>query len=272
MQRLALMAGVPLKEAMAAPVKYATIKLSVEDLGLDDHAEAELVDLAWRAVETQDILTIEDVSVANFGKTIVFTPMLRDGEVSEQIAGAFRSAVFDFMSDPANLQEAAIGDPWTVHLEFRREGDTRTISSANYKLNAPDKERAKSYAVADFKKKGYTDVKAVRATPVKAVKEADVVDPQAQQAQSTASTAPLPQGLAEIAQKMGFETLDSRNSDGLDFKEVSVWAVREALVAAYQLGQQQGEAQATPAEMTPADTQPPGNPAARTSADHQQAA
>ena len=34
------------------------------------------------------------------------------------------------------------------------------------------------------------------------------------------------------------ETLETRNSDRLDFHEVSVWAVKSALMAAYQAGRQ----------------------------------
>lgn len=34
------------------------------------------------------------------------------------------------------------------------------------------------------------------------------------------------------------DTLETRNSDRLDFHEVSVWGVKSALIAAYQAGQQ----------------------------------
>ena len=34
------------------------------------------------------------------------------------------------------------------------------------------------------------------------------------------------------------ETLSTRNSDSLDFHEVSVWGVKSALMAAYEAGQQ----------------------------------
>jgi len=34
------------------------------------------------------------------------------------------------------------------------------------------------------------------------------------------------------------ETLATRNSDSLDFHEVSVWGVKSALMAAYEAGQQ----------------------------------
>ncbi|AUM00497.1 hypothetical protein DZA07_31355 [Pseudomonas aeruginosa] len=34
------------------------------------------------------------------------------------------------------------------------------------------------------------------------------------------------------------DTLETRNSDRLDFHEVSVWAVKSALMAAYQAGRQ----------------------------------
>jgi hypothetical protein len=43
--------------------------------------------------------------------------------------------------------------------------------------------------------------------------------------------------LQTIAHKfLGFTTLESRRSDSLDFKEVSVESVKKALEAAYQLG------------------------------------
>ena len=34
----------------------------------------------------------------------------------------------------------------------------------------------------------------------------------------------------------GIETLESRNSDGLDFHTVSVWALKRALKNAYEMG------------------------------------
>lgn len=34
------------------------------------------------------------------------------------------------------------------------------------------------------------------------------------------------------------ETLETRNSDRLDFQEVSVWGVKSALLAAYEAGRQ----------------------------------
>jgi hypothetical protein len=43
--------------------------------------------------------------------------------------------------------------------------------------------------------------------------------------------------LLEIAAKHFFlETLETRNSDGLDFHDVAVWAIRSALEAAYEAG------------------------------------
>lgn len=36
------------------------------------------------------------------------------------------------------------------------------------------------------------------------------------------------------------ETLETRNSDSLDFKDVSVWSVKAALEAAYSLGVMRG--------------------------------
>lgn len=51
------------------------------------------------------------------------------------------------------------------------------------------------------------------------------------------STQPLDALLTRIAQEHLFiETLETQNSDSLDFHDVSVWGVREALIAAYQAG------------------------------------
>ncbi|TNC93514.1 MAG: hypothetical protein FD119_3943 [Stygiobacter sp.] len=46
------------------------------------------------------------------------------------------------------------------------------------------------------------------------------------------------QALTEIAtQILNLETLDTRNSDRLDFHELSVWGIKAALEAAYTAGQ-----------------------------------
>jgi hypothetical protein len=51
----------------------------------------------------------------------------------------------------------------------------------------------------------------------------------------------LDQLLSQIArQHLGIETLETRNSDSLDFHDVAVWTLREALQAAYVAGVAQG--------------------------------
>lgn len=51
------------------------------------------------------------------------------------------------------------------------------------------------------------------------------------------TTQPLDVLLTRIAQEHLFiDTLETRNSDSLDFHDVSVWGVKEALIAAYQAG------------------------------------
>jgi hypothetical protein len=55
----------------------------------------------------------------------------------------------------------------------------------------------------------------------------------------TTKIKPAPDALLlEIAQKHfpSIETLETRNSDGLDFHDVAVWAIRSALEAAYAAG------------------------------------
>ena len=56
----------------------------------------------------------------------------------------------------------------------------------------------------------------------------------------TPKTKPVPDAhLLEIAQKHfpSIETLETRNSDGLDFHDVAVWSIRAALEAAFAAGQ-----------------------------------
>ncbi len=50
---------------------------------------------------------------------------------------------------------------------------------------------------------------------------------------------PLPPELQALATEyLGFETLETRNSDSLDFKEIAVWDVYTVLQRAFELGQQ----------------------------------
>lgn len=45
--------------------------------------------------------------------------------------------------------------------------------------------------------------------------------------------------IAKIAQEMlDIDTLETRNSDSLDFHEVSVWGIKSALEAAYKAGRE----------------------------------
>lgn len=51
----------------------------------------------------------------------------------------------------------------------------------------------------------------------------------------------LEQLLTQIAQdKLGIETLETRKSDSLDFHDVAVWCLREALEAAFNAGVEHG--------------------------------
>lgn len=51
----------------------------------------------------------------------------------------------------------------------------------------------------------------------------------------------LEQLLTQIAQsKLGIETLETRKSDSLDFHDVAVWCLRDALEAASNAGVEQG--------------------------------
>ncbi|MGD9692372.1 MAG: hypothetical protein AB7G17_13125 [Phycisphaerales bacterium] len=47
---------------------------------------------------------------------------------------------------------------------------------------------------------------------------------------------PIPAELLAIAERLGFPTLETRCSDALDFREVAVWMVRDALRHAYEAG------------------------------------
>ena len=61
-------------------------------------------------------------------------------------------------------------------------------------------------------------------------------------ATATKAAQQLDKLLAQIAlDHLFIETLQTRNSDRLDFHDVSVWAVQSALVAAYQAGLAAGQ-------------------------------
>jgi len=47
--------------------------------------------------------------------------------------------------------------------------------------------------------------------------------------------------LSVIAQKLGFQSLETRNHDYLDFRDIAVWQVKAALEAAYQAGLEAGK-------------------------------
>jgi hypothetical protein len=52
-------------------------------------------------------------------------------------------------------------------------------------------------------------------------------------------TPTLDEVLAAIArEKLGFTTLETRKSDSLDFRDVAVWSVKDALEAAYRAGRE----------------------------------
>lgn len=53
--------------------------------------------------------------------------------------------------------------------------------------------------------------------------------------------------LLQIAERHLFlETLDTRNTDSLDFHEHAIWAVRSALEAAFEAGRRAGPAKTQP--------------------------
>lgn len=54
--------------------------------------------------------------------------------------------------------------------------------------------------------------------------------------QAAKETAERDATIRQLAALIGFETLETRNSDSADFKEVAVWSLKEALEAAYAAG------------------------------------
>jgi len=67
---------------------------------------------------------------------------------------------------------------------------------------------------------------------------------------------PLAQLLARIPlDHLFIQTLATRNSDSLDFHDVSVWGVKSALVAAYQAGLAAGQSATSKATDHPAQQQ-----------------
>ena len=61
--------------------------------------------------------------------------------------------------------------------------------------------------------------------------------------------------LTLIAQKhLGIETLQTRNSDRLDFHDTAVWCIRDALEAAFKAGAELGASMPKPTESEIANT------------------
>ena len=53
----------------------------------------------------------------------------------------------------------------------------------------------------------------------------------------TAKQQQIDQLLTDIAKKhLNIETLETRNSDGLDFHNVAIWCIKDALKSAYEAG------------------------------------
>ncbi len=50
--------------------------------------------------------------------------------------------------------------------------------------------------------------------------------------------------IEKLAKELGFETLETRKSDRLDFKELAVWEIKKALDAAYEAGREAASAKA----------------------------
>ena len=56
--------------------------------------------------------------------------------------------------------------------------------------------------------------------------------------------------MLEIAQRHFFlDTLETRNSDRLDFHDVAVWAIRDALAEAHEAGRRAGAEAAMPTDV-----------------------
>lgn len=73
---------------------------------------------------------------------------------------------------------------------------------------------------------------------------------------TTKAAQQLDQLLARIAlDHLFIETLATRNSDSLDFHDVSVWGVKSALMAAYQAGLAAGQNATSKATDQPAQQQ-----------------
>ena len=73
---------------------------------------------------------------------------------------------------------------------------------------------------------------------------------------ATRAAQQLEQLLARIAlDHLFIETLETRNSDSLDFHDVSVWGVKSALVAAYQAGLAAGQSAAPKTAEQPSNQQ-----------------
>lgn len=273
LERLSLMAGVVISEAETARLKAIKIKLA--DVGLDHHPDEVVLEFVSQAVEANDLITIEDYRINHATGNLEFYPMSPENVSPSRISN-FRNFMFEFLSDLENTHtHESVQERKLTPKELKKREEIATA----IERDQPGMDKSKKMAIATAQAKKMSESKTGSMNKKKRSRSSGITeDTNYDEEGNPIPVGPVPQGIAQIAQSMlGFQTLDPRNSDQLDFKEVSVTSIRDALVAAYELGKQQGTDEETPAAQQPLSGAggrgtgelPPPTP--RTSADHQQA-
>lgn len=247
LHRLAAMAGVLLSESSVAAPKIKTIKIDLSHVGMDDQPAGVVSAFVNKAIEAQEILTIN--TWYKEGKVLVFVPELTDGEVSVSTASQFRQVVSDFLSDPDNLDyvpesvKEAAGKFYVYH---KVKGDRMGGADYDHESTHDTREGADAAAKALNSKKGQGFQSYVVRTTKPKVEEGMEYDDEG----NPIPEEQVPQEIVKIAQQFGFPTLETRNSDSLDFHELSAAGFKSALMSAYNLGK--GSTGSSPTAQPPA--------------------
>lgn len=131
----------------------------------------------------------------------------------------------------------------TIEIRFEHAMQWRRVCALQHALAAwieVETPASESWSVVldDRRGKAYVHLELDRGTPQEA--ERGMTFLRGLVARLSAASAPTPPPdamLEEIARtKLRLDTLETRRADHLDFREVSVWAVRAALLAAYEAG------------------------------------
>lgn len=140
-----------------------------------------------------------------------------DAELTWKAASNFLITAFDLTAEEArDVLDARFGRHLADDLSFIKGTLTEKTITAHLKLRITDAGWRKSFETSITEVTGKTFPRTVKPTKAELI--------------------------SLIAEKhLRIETLETRNADGLDFHDLAVWSIKDALEAAFEAGQKAGK-------------------------------